>query len=74
MKTGLTAAEKTAVRILAGCAAGATEASLKACGVKPATLERLMHAGIVRSWLRELAKPKISVRWYALAERDAPVR
>jgi len=67
MKAGATAAEKAALRILAGCQQGATEAALIAAGVKPATLAALLRAGKVSTWTEELYKPRVTVRWYSLA-------
>jgi len=73
MKQGPTRSEKTALRILAGCAAGSTEAALAANGIKRATLDALVNAGMARTWVQHLHKPPIDVRWYALVtEADEP--
>jgi hypothetical protein len=67
MKAGPTRAEKEALRILAGCADGSTEAALAACGVKPATLDALVRAGLARTWVQRLHHPRVDVRWFARA-------
>ena len=59
-------AEQTALRILAGCEQGSTEAALAASGVNRKTLDALVRAGQVRTWTEQLAKPRIEVRWFAL--------
>lgn len=55
-----------ALRILAGCADGSTEAALVACGIKPATLAQLVRQGKVRTWEQRFHKPAIVVRWYGV--------
>jgi hypothetical protein len=67
VKAGATAAEKAALRILAGCQQGSTEAALLGQGVKLATLTALTRAGKVSTWIEEKYRPRITVRWYALA-------
>jgi len=61
------AARNDAVRILRGCAQGATEASLLGMGIELDTLTQLVRAGRVRTWEERLHKPDITVRWYACA-------
>src|SRR5262249_50826288 len=56
-----------ALRILAGCAQGATEAALAANGITRATLAQLVRQGKVRTWEERFHKPDITVRWYANA-------
>jgi len=58
-------AREEALRILAGCDRGATEAMLVLQGVDLATLERLVQAGEVRTWVQRLQTPRIDVRWYS---------
>jgi len=61
-------ARKEAFSILAGCANGATEASLAACGVDREVLDQLVRRGHVRTWMQELHTPRVSVKWYAIIQ------
>ncbi|MBO0715718.1 MAG: hypothetical protein J2P55_00075 [Rhizobiales bacterium] len=64
MKSGPTKAEKEALRILAGCERGATEAALAANGIKRATLDNLVRAGLIATRVADMAHPKIKVTWF----------
>ena len=58
-----------ALRILAGCDSGATEASLAPFGITRAALDALVAEGKIEARTVTLAKPKgLTVTWFHLAQ------
>jgi predicted acylesterase/phospholipase RssA len=68
-------AELHALNLLAGCSQGSTISALVASGCKPATLDRLVRAGLLSRRVARMANPRnLIVIWYQITAEGEHAR